>query len=38
MRQRSTSDKNPVGIAFDPEKLVERVRAGLRREELQAIN
>jgi catechol-2,3-dioxygenase len=38
MRQRSTSDKNPVGVVFDPEKLVERVRAGLRREELQAIN
>jgi catechol-2,3-dioxygenase len=38
MRQRSTSDKNPVGVAFDPEELVERVRAGLRREELQAVN
>ena len=38
MRQRSTSDKNPVGVVFDPEKLVERVRAGLRVEELQAIN
>ena len=38
MRQRSTNDKNPVGIAFDPETLVERVRAGLRVEELQAIN
>ena len=38
MRGRSTSDKNPVGIVFDPEKLAERVRAGLRVEELQAIN
>src|SRR6201998_532101 len=38
MRQRSTPDKNPVGIAFDPEELVGRVRAGLRVEELQAVN
>jgi hypothetical protein len=38
MRGRSTRDKNPVGIVFDPEKLAERVRAGLRVEELQAIN
>jgi catechol-2,3-dioxygenase len=38
MRQRSTSDKNPTGVVFDPEQLLERVRAGLRREELQAIN
>ena len=38
MRGRSTSDKNPVGVVFDPEKLIERVRAGLRVEELQAIN
>src|SRR5215471_6544316 len=30
MRQRSASDKNPVGVAFDPEELVERARAGLR--------
>ena len=28
----------PVGVVFDPEKLVERVRAGLCVEELQAIN
>jgi catechol-2,3-dioxygenase len=38
MRRRSVNDKNPVGVAFDPEELVERVRAGLRREELQAVN
>ena len=38
MRQRSTSDNNPTGVVFDPEELVERVHAGLRREELQAIN
>lgn len=38
MRQRSTTDKNPVGIAYDPEELVERVRAGLRIEELVGVN
>jgi len=38
MRQRSASDKNPVGVAFDPEELVERARAGLRVEELASIN
>jgi catechol-2,3-dioxygenase len=38
MRGRSTADKNPVGVAYDPEELVERVRAGLRIEELVAIN
>jgi catechol-2,3-dioxygenase len=38
MRRRSVHDKNPVGVAFDPEELVDRVRAGLRREELQAVN
>ena len=38
MRGRSATDKNPVGVVFDPEELVERVRTGLRREELQAIN
>lgn len=38
MRGRSESDKNPVGIDFDPEAMVERVRAGLRIQELQTIN
>ena len=38
MRRRSAQDKNPVGIFYDPENLVERVRAGLRLEELAAIN
>jgi catechol-2,3-dioxygenase len=38
MRRRSATDKNPVGIDFDPEQMVERVRAGLRTEELVNIN
>jgi hypothetical protein len=38
MRGRSINDKNPVGVAYDPEELVERVRAGLRIEELASIN
>ena len=38
MRRRSKADKNPVGIPFDPEELVERVHSGLQREELVAIN
>jgi hypothetical protein len=38
MRRRSTADKNPVGIVYDPEELVERVHAGLRVEELASIN
>mgnify|MGYP001442424506 CR=1 FL=1 len=38
MRRRSASDKNPVGVVYDPEELVRRVRAGLRVEELVAIN
>lgn len=38
MRRRSTGDKNPVGVVFDPEELAARVNAGLRVEELQAIN
>lgn len=38
MRSRSQADRNPVGITFDPEELVARVRQGLRREELVAIN
>ena len=37
MRQRSTNDKNPVGIVYDPEELVARVGAGLRIEELASI-
>ena len=38
MRQRSANDKNPVGVVYDPEELVSRVRAGLRIEELASIN
>jgi hypothetical protein len=38
MRRRSTADKNPVGIVYDPEELVERVHTGLRVEELASIN
>ena len=38
MRGRSESDKNPVGIDFDPDELVERIRRGLKIEELQSIN
>jgi hypothetical protein len=38
MRGRSATDKNPVGIVYDPEDLVERARAGLRVEELASIN
>jgi catechol-2,3-dioxygenase len=38
MRQRRESDKNPVGIDFDPDELVERVRGGLKVRELQTIN
>ena len=38
MQNRKVTDKNPVGIAYEPEALVERVRAGLRIEELAAIN
>jgi len=38
MRQRSVDDKNPVGIVYDPEELVGRVRDGLRIEELASIN
>ena len=38
MRRRSASDKNPVGIDFDPEELVTRVRNGLRVQELVDIN
>jgi catechol-2,3-dioxygenase len=38
MQGRSKNDKNPVGIAFDPEDLARRVSAGLRVEELQSVN
>ena len=38
MRGRSKSDKNPVGVAYEPDELVARVRAGLRIEELASIN
>ncbi|MGH7053798.1 MAG: hypothetical protein ACREFA_08265, partial [Stellaceae bacterium] len=38
MRGRSRADKHPTGIPFDPDELVARVRHGLRREELAAIN
>jgi len=38
MRRRSASDKNPVGIDFDPEELVKRIESGLKLEELQTIN
>ena len=38
MRQRSAADKNPVGVVYEPDELVARVRAGLRIEELASIN
>jgi catechol-2,3-dioxygenase len=38
MKGRSTADKHPTGIAFDPEEMVEQVRKGLRIEELASIN
>ena len=38
MRQRSPADKNPVGVVYDPDQLVERVRQGLQVEELVGIN
>jgi catechol-2,3-dioxygenase len=38
MRRRKETDKNPVGIDFDPEEMVERVRNGLKIEELVNIN
>jgi catechol-2,3-dioxygenase len=38
MRRRSATDKNPVGVAYDPEELVTRVHNGLRIEELASIN
>ena len=38
MRRRSAADKNPVGIDFEPDELVARVRKGLRIEEHVEIN
>jgi len=38
MQARSVNDKHPVGIAYEPEELVTRVRDGLRIEELASIN
>ena len=38
MRGRKESDKNPVGIYFDPEEMVARTRNGLRLEEWTDIN
>jgi catechol-2,3-dioxygenase len=38
MRGRSKTDKNPVGVVYEPDELVARVRAGLRIEELASIN
>ncbi|MGH7046887.1 MAG: VOC family protein [Stellaceae bacterium] len=38
MQSRTANDKNPVGIVYEPEELAGRVRAGVRLEELAAIN
>jgi catechol-2,3-dioxygenase len=38
MRQRRATDKNPVGVVYDPEELVERVHGGLKIEELAGVN
>jgi catechol-2,3-dioxygenase len=38
MRRRSATDKNPVGVVYDPEELAAQVRVGLRVEELVSIN
>jgi catechol-2,3-dioxygenase len=38
MRGRSKTDKNPVGVVYEPDELVARIRGGLRIEELAAIN
>jgi catechol-2,3-dioxygenase len=38
MKSRSASDKNPVGIDFDPDEMVARIRKGLNLEELTRIN
>src|SRR5712691_3902680 len=38
MRRRSATDKNPVGIDFDPDEMVKRIQNGLRVQELVDIN
>ena len=38
MRRRSPADKNPVGVDYNPDDLVDRVRSGLVIDELVAIN
>jgi catechol-2,3-dioxygenase len=38
MQGRSATDKNPVGVVYEPDELVTRVRGGLRIEELASIN
>jgi len=38
MMNRSASDKNPVGIDFDPDEMVARIRKGLDLTELTSIN
>ena len=38
MRGRKETDKNPVGIDFDPEEMAQLVKKGLKIEELQTIN
>jgi catechol-2,3-dioxygenase len=38
MRGRYKTDKNPVGVVYEPDDLVAQVRAGLRIEELASIN
>ena len=38
MTKRSPDDKNPVGIDFDPDEMVARLRQGLDIEELSLIN
>jgi catechol-2,3-dioxygenase len=38
MRGRKETDENPVGVDFDPDELVERVRGGLKVRELVDIN
>jgi hypothetical protein len=38
MMNRSESDKNPVGIDFDPDEMVARIRKGIDLTELANIN
>ena len=38
MRGRKDSDKNPVGVDFNPDEMVERIRRGLKLKELVSIN